>query len=242
MYIYICILYLYIFNKYIYIYIVKYIYICVCVYHIYVYIICGRAFVCLFLLSYRLRSVIEPRRFNPWLHSAVMESLAGDRTQLVQTLAETIFESFLKPDGGEWLRKTGQLLKVNMFNRLIEIGKVAAQRRLWTESLLRGFLFTLLQKRQLFSPVTHDFTIESWVKEQAQKLHKLARKAAKNQWQQKRGRSKSAKDNAQTQACLEDCQSKLNIHHMPMENSSKKSPVVESCSTYCPGAGVAMGL
>ena len=204
--------------KYIYIYIV-----CVC--------LCVRVcVVCFCSCPIACRS---HRRSNPWLHSAVMESVAGDRAQLVQTLAETIFESFVKPDGGEWLRKTGQLLKVNtlrnsqnrsMFNRLIEIGKAAAQRRLWTESLLRCSLFTLLQKRQLFIPVTHDFTIESWVKEQAQKLHKLARKAAKNQWQLKRGRSKSAMDNAQTQAWLEDCLSKFHIHHMPMENSSDKSP------------------
>ena len=171
------------------------------------------------------------RRSNPWLDSAVMESVAGERAQLVQALAETIFESFVKPDGGEWLRKTGQLLKVNnlrnsqnrsMFNHLIEIGKAAAQKRLWTESLLRDSLFTLLQKRQLFIPVTHDFTIESWVKEQAQKLHKLARKAAKNQWQLKRGRSKSAMDNVETQAWLEDCVSKLSIHSIPTEISLEK--------------------
>ena len=157
--------------------------------------------------------------------------LLESRDILVVCLRMSSYRLHLSAIAAPILGSTVQLLKVNnlrnsqnrsMFNHSIEIGKAAAQKRLWTESLLRDSLFTLLQKRQLFIPVTHDFTIESWVKEQAQKLHKLARKAAKNQWQLKRGRSKSAMDNVETQAWLEDCVSQLSIHSIPTEISLEK--------------------
>ena len=138
------------------------------------------------------RQSIAP--LQPWLQHS-MDETTEPRSHLVELLGIGIYENFILPDDGEWLRKTGEIVKVShlrnsknrsMFNRIVEIGKDVAKKRLWTVSLFKACLYYILKEKQLLIPVTHDFSIDTWVQEQSKKLHQLVRKAAKNRWQEER--------------------------------------------------------
>ena len=138
------------------------------------------------------RHLIAP--LQPWLQHS-MDEATEPRSHLVELLGVGIYENFILPDDGEWLRKTGDIVKVNhlrnsknrsMFNNIVEIGKDVGQKRLWTVSLFKACLHFILKEKKLLIPVTHDFTIDTWVREQSKKLHHLVRKAAKNRWQEER--------------------------------------------------------
>ena len=127
----------------------------------------------------------------------------GTRSHLVQLLGVGIYETFILPDDGEWLRRTGDVVKVShlrnpknrsMFNRIVEIGKESAQKRLWTVSLFKSCLTYILTEKRLLIPITPQFTIEDWVEDQSKKLHHLVRRAAKNKWQESRFSKKAAMD------------------------------------------------
>lgn len=131
---------------------------------------------------------------QPWLQHSMVKA-AEPRSQLVELLGIAIYENFILPDDGEWLRKTGEIVQVShlrnsknrcRFNRIVEIGKDSAQKRLWTVSLFKACLYYVLSEKQLLVPLTSDFTIENWVQDQSKKLHQLVRRAAKNRWQEAR--------------------------------------------------------
>lgn len=145
----------------------------------------------------------------PWLqHSMEGEKISGTRSRLVELLGVGIYETFILPDDGEWLRRTGDVVKIShlrnpknrsMFNRIVEIGKESAQKRLWTVSLFRSCLTYILTEKRLLIPITPQFTIEDWVEGQSKKLHRLVRRAAKNTWQEARFSKKAAMDQLETQ-------------------------------------------
>lgn len=131
---------------------------------------------------------------QPWLQHG-MSKATEPRVRLVELLGIAIYENFIVPDDGEWLRKTGEIVNVShlrnsknrcRFNRIVEIGKDTSQKRLWTVSLFKACLYYVLSEKQLLVPLTSDFTIEAWVQEQSKKLHQLVRRAAKNRWQEER--------------------------------------------------------
>ena len=149
------------------------------------------------------------------------------RPVLVDKLATAIYDGYIESDDGEWLRKTGQILKHrhlrNAQNRKVcnNILDIAANfekvnlKRLWTVSLFRSCLIRLLEQKQLEIPLTPTFDTKSWIKDQSDKLHHLVRRAAKNRWQEERWLilHRKAMDTADTQQWDEDfmfnCQNRV---------------------------------
>ena len=182
-------------------------------------------------------------RVSPWLqHSMEGEKITGTRSHLVQLLGVGIYETFILPDDGEWLRRTGDVVKVShlrnpknrsMFNRIVEIGKESAQKRLWTVSLFKSCLTYILTEKRLLIPITPQFTIEDWVEDQSKKLHHLVRRAAKNKWQESRFSKKAAMDHMETQpmwempSATEDFffeVSQVSTTFIPLQNCSHEKP------------------
>ena len=115
----------------------------------------------------------------------------SDREACVQLLATAIYEGFVKPDGGQWLAKTGKIVCIESlrvyktrkaFAMIRDAVKGIDQKRIWTKSLIRDSLNLMLKERELVIPMTAGFSWEEWLKGQVVSLHDLAQKDRKNQW------------------------------------------------------------
>ena len=110
---------------------------------------------------------------------------------VIQQLADAIFEGFVKPDGGQYLSRTGTIvnqpsLRVRKtrkaFALVREAAKGAKAKRFWTKACFRRAVSLMMKQRGLEVPMTSGFNWKEWLKEQVCCLHDLAQKARRNQW------------------------------------------------------------
>jgi hypothetical protein len=103
-----------------------------------------------------------------------------ERHSIIQRLADAIFEGFVKPDGGQYLSRTGTIvnqpsLRVRKTRKAFALVRDAAKevksKRFWTKACFRQAVGLMMKQRGL-----------GWLKEQVCCLHDLAQKARRNQW------------------------------------------------------------
>ena len=114
-----------------------------------------------------------------------------ERHSIIQRLADAIFEGFVKPDGGQYLSRTGTIvnqpsLRVRKTRKAFALVRDAAKevksKRFWTKACFRQAVGLMMKQRGLEVPMTSGFSWQEWLKEQVCCLHDLAQKARRNQW------------------------------------------------------------
>lgn len=140
------------------------------------------------------------------------------RKKLVQCLAQSLFDVFIRDDNGHRLSCSGCLVHSSslrkrktrdefdkLFRTVYRFEDIAVSReRLWTKAVLRDSvseLVKILDQEGITIPTFPGFTIVQWVKEQGTTLHRLAQQARKNAWLKAHimASKGSAMDNAETQ-------------------------------------------
>ena len=114
-----------------------------------------------------------------------------ERPEIVQKLAEAMFEGFVKEDDGGWLKRTGSLIALPSlrssktrkgFSLLRDSVAGVDQKRFWTKAIIRDALAFMMKHYNLEVPMTAGFTWNEWLKQQTTSVHELAQKARKNDW------------------------------------------------------------
>lgn len=133
-----------------------------------------------------------------------MKDFAQQREVRVARLTLKLYEGLVKPDGGEYLARTGSFLKSTTlrskatraaFAKILEASKdeesigetlrvndtpQQAKNRFWTERVVSDSVKALMKEYDLQVPQMPGFHLPSWIKRQTALLHGLARKAHRN--------------------------------------------------------------
>ena len=116
-----------------------------------------------------------------------------ERQKHAQIVADAIYESFIKEDHGDWLGRTGKIIRLptlrfhqtrKAFQGLRDAvaGAEIVQKRFWTKACMRDAVILMMKQRKLHVPQTAGFNWKDWLKEQVSDLHSLAIKARRNEW------------------------------------------------------------
>ena len=152
--------------------------------------ICSQLAIIFFPLIFQCQELWVQLPFKPVL-SSILGSRGMDRSKKIQVLAESIYEGFIKDDGGEWLSRTGKIIATNNLRahktrKAFQIVRAAAdgagEKRFWTKASLRDAVKKMMKDRRLQIPQTSGFSWPTWLKEQVSSLHELSQKARKNAW------------------------------------------------------------
>ena len=128
---------------------------------------------------------------NPPNGSSADWARSMERHSVIQQLADAIFEGFVKPDGGQYLSRTGTIvdqpsLRVRKTRKAFALVRDAAKevksKRFWTKACFRQAVGLMMKQKGLEVPMTSGFIWKEWLKEQVSCLHDLAQKARRNQW------------------------------------------------------------
>ena len=128
------------------------------------------------------------------------QGFVTQRKGRVDLLKAKLYDTLIKPDGGAFLAKTGSLLQGSClrgkklrkkFSMIIEtfpvddVGERTASNhrvasRFWTKRLFHDTLVGLIHDYQLELPRIPGFDFAEWVKDQADLLQDLAKRARRN--------------------------------------------------------------
>lgn len=126
----------------------------------------------------------------------VLSKFAAQHKSRVLVLSEKLYEAFVQEDGGEMLAKTGRLMRSNtlrtkktrkMLGVVLqaqisnENGTPATDIRFWSKSVVAHALQKMVKDYRIQVPMLPGFTWASWVKEQANLVQSLCKKASRNQ-------------------------------------------------------------
>lgn len=114
-----------------------------------------------------------------------------ERKHVVQSLADAIYEGFVKPDGGSYLSRTGTTisqpsLRVHKTRKAFGGLRKAVEKnqkgRFWTKAFFREAIGLMMKQRCLEVPRTAGFSWQEWLKQQVSSFQDLSQKARKNHW------------------------------------------------------------
>ena len=132
-----------------------------------------------------------------------MKDFTQQREVRVARLTLKLYEGLVKPDGGQFLARTGSFLKSSTlrskanrvaFAKILEASKEEesdeqetwndtpqkTKPRFWTERVVSDSLKAFMKEYELQVPQIPGFHWPSWIKRQTSLLHSLVRKAHRN--------------------------------------------------------------
>ncbi len=121
----------------------------------------------------------------------------SQREERTKRLAAKLHEALILPDGGEFLGRTGSLLRApnlrarvsrKAFNIILQAAKNPVdendvehgESRFWTKRLVYNSLTRMVSEHNLEVPQLPGFVWCTWFKEQTALIHSLAQKALRN--------------------------------------------------------------
>lgn len=116
-----------------------------------------------------------------------------DRQSEIDLIASSLYRHFVRDDGGEYLSRTGEILrndnlKVRRTRESFESFRSDAAglglqcRRFWTKKLIKKSVSWMMEKYQLSVPMVAGFTWRVWLEEQTKKIQGLTQKGRRNFW------------------------------------------------------------
>ena len=133
----------------------------------------------------------------PWLRAPGMSHFKDQHARRVSKLAEKLHEALVAEDDGEYLARTGSLVRSKTlrskkaraaFSVILtadetngqENDQVSTQKRFWTKSLVKHALEKLVQVYRIEIPQLPGFTWPDWFKSQTKIVHSLCKTAFRN--------------------------------------------------------------